>query len=346
MSALSRSTVEPVRWTGGPDGSLELLDQRALPTQTIYVPCRTARAAAEGIVDMVVRGAPAIGITAAYGLVLAARECVGSPPEAFEGELEHMAEARPTAVNLRWAVTRMRQALAGLEGNARVERAFVEARAIFDEDLAANHAMGDFGAALLPDGARMLTICNTGSLATSGWGTALGILRSAWQQGRLKHVYACETRPYLQGARLTMWELMQDGIPATLVTDSMAAYLMQQGMVDGVVAGADRIAANGDTANKIGTYALAVLARHHGLPFYIAAPTSTLDLATATGAGIPIEQRSASEVVMVRDVRIAPDGATALHPAFDVTPGELITGIVTERGVARAPYSRSLEAMR
>lgn len=340
------SRVEPVRWVGEADGFLELLDQRALPLESRYVRCTTVDDVRRGIVDMVVRGAPAIALAAAYGIVFAARDFEFSDDQAaFDAELDSLAEARPTAVNLRWGVERMRRALADVGGSPRTHLALAEARAIRAEDIAANVAIGDAGAALLPPGARVLTICNTGSLATAGWGTALGTVRSAWRDGGLAEVYACETRPYLQGARLTMYELMADEIPVTLITDSMAAHLMQRGLVDAVIAGADRVAANGDTANKIGTYALAVLAAYHAVPFYIAAPLSTVDLDTASGATIPIEERAAAEVTEIRGVRIAPIGARALHPAFDVTPGSLIRAIVTERGAVSAPYEISLRRL-
>lgn len=340
------SRVEPVRWVGDVDGFVELLDQRALPLETTYLRCRTVDDVRRGIVDMVVRGAPAIALAAAYAVVFAARDFEYSDNnDAFDAALDSLAEARPTAVNLRWGVERMRRVLAGVGGSPRTGLALAEARAIRAEDIAANVAIGDAGAALLPAGARVLTICNTGSLATAGWGTALGIVRSAWRDGRLAEVYACETRPYLQGARLTMYELMADDIPVTLITDSMAAHLMQRGQVDAVVAGADRVAANGDTANKIGTYSLAVLAAYHAIPFYIAAPLSTVDLDTRSGESIPIEERAAAEVTEFRGVRIAPLGARALHPAFDVTPGTLIRAIVTERGAVSAPYDDSLRAL-
>lgn len=339
------SRVEPVRWTGDTDGYLELLDQRALPAETRYLRFDAADHVRGAIVDMVVRGAPAIALAAAFGIVLAAREAIAGGNEHFEQALAEIAAARPTAVNLRWAVERIKRALEHSEGAQRVTLALAEARAIRDEDIAANVAIGDAGAALLPNGARVLTICNTGSLATAGWGTALGIVRSAWRDGRLAEVYACETRPYLQGARLTMYELMADKIPATLITDSMAAHLMQRGMIDAVVAGADRVAANGDTANKIGTYSLAVLARYHGVPFYIAAPRTTIDLATLDGESIPIEERAASEVTELRGISIAPAGARALHPAFDMTPGTLIRAIVTECGAVAPPYAQTLRAV-
>lgn len=335
MSGASR--VSPVRWVGAvSDGHVEMIDQRALPDRETWLAFRTASEVADGIRDMVVRGAPAIGVAAAYGCVLAARDhrLVASNPEAHAAALQKLADARPTAVNLRWALARMAEKV----GDASLDAVFAEAESIRVEDIAANEAMGDHGAALMPDDARILTICNTGSLATAGYGTALGVIRSVHRQGRLKQVYACETRPYLQGARLTMWELMKDELPCTLITDNMPGAFFRAGEIDAVIAGADRIAANGDAANKIGTYQLAVLAKHHGVPFYIAAPTSTVDPATPSGEGIPIEERSAAEVNEIRGVRIAPEGANARHPAFDVTPAELITAIVTEKGVHRAPY--------
>lgn len=339
--------IEPVRWVGAAsDGVLELLDQRLLPAQEHYLCFSSSEAVAEAITDMVVRGAPAIGTTAGYGTVLAARaalEAAEALPE-FERRLQHLADSRPTAVNLRWAIERIRGLVASA-GALDPEALLREAHAIRDEDLAANHAMGEHGARLIGDGARVLTYCNTGSLATAGWGTALGIVRTLHAQRRLTRCYACETRPYLQGARLTMWELQRDGIPATLITDNMAGALMRAGDIDAVVVGADRIVLNGDTANKIGTYTMAVLAQHHGIPFYVAAPRTTLDLSLADGASIPIEERAAREVTEVRGVAIAPTGISVRHPAFDVTPGELITAIVTEVGVAQAPYDRTLPAL-
>lgn len=329
--------VTPLRWVGdAATGHLELLDQRALPADETWLAFTDAFEAADGIRDMVVRGAPAIGVTAAFGAVMAARN-----PDRFEEGMAALAASRPTAVNLFWALDRMRALVADVGMD--VQALWDAAEAMREADIAANVAMGDHGAALLPDGANVLTICNTGSLATAGYGTAAGVIRSAHRAGRLGHVYACETRPYLQGARLTMWELMKDDVPVSLVTDGMPGHLMSKGMIDAVIAGADRVAANGDSANKIGTYQLAVLAKHHGIPFYIAAPTSTVDLDTASGEGIPIEQRSVEEVVEVLGRMIAPAGAHALHPAFDVTPAELIHGIVTEKGVATAPFGPTLE---
>jgi len=315
--------IEPVRWRGD---RLELLDQRALPERSEYVVCRTAEEVALAIRDMVVRGAPAIGCAAAFGVVLG-----GLKPKAFE----ILAASRPTAVNLFWALERMK-------GAKEPER---EAVAIFEEDLAANRAMGEHGAKLIPDGARVMTYCNAGALATSGHGTALGVLRNAFYRKKNISVIACETRPYLQGARLTAWECVQEGIPCTLVTDNMAGHLMAKGEVDVVIVGADRIAANGDTANKIGTYMLAVLARRHGLPFYVAAPSSTFDLAIADGSHIVIEERPAGEVTGYRGARWAPEGVAVRNPAFDVTPAELITAVICEKGVAREPNRDRIRAL-
>jgi methylthioribose-1-phosphate isomerase len=305
--------IEPIRWKGD---SLELLDQRLLPERTEYVACRTAGEVARAIRDMVVRGAPAIGCAAAFGVVLG---------KASEEAYAALANSRPTAVNLFWALERMRKAK-DLES---------EARAIFEEDLAANRAMGAHGAQLIPERARILTYCNTGALATAGYGTALGVVRAA--KDKQVSVIVCETRPYLQGARLTAWECLQDGIPCTLIADNMAGHLMSRGEVDLVIVGADRIAANGDVANKIGTYTLAVLARRHGLPFYVAAPLSSFDPGIPDGAHIPIEERPAAEVTGYRGARWAPQGVSVRNPAFDVTPAELITGIVCEKGVVMAP---------
>jgi methylthioribose-1-phosphate isomerase len=313
--------IEPIRWQGD---RLELLDQRALPEMSVYLSCRTAAEVATAIRDMVVRGAPAIGCAAAFGIALS-----GNSDENHR----LLAASRPTAVNLFWALARMKCAT-NLEA---------EALAIFNEDLAANHAMGEHGARLLPERARVMTYCNAGALATSGYGTALGVIRSAKRKGIT--VIACETRPYLQGARLTAWECVQEGIPCTLVTDNMAGHLMATGEVDAVVVGADRIAANGDAANKIGTYMVAVLARRHGLPFYVAAPVSTFDTAIPDGSGIVIEERPALEVTGYRDVRWAPEGVSVRNPAFDVTPAELISAIVCEKGVVNAPNRERIAAL-
>jgi methylthioribose-1-phosphate isomerase len=314
-------TVEPIRWKGD---SVELLDQRLLPEKLVYVTCRNAAEVAQAIRDMVVRGAPAIGCAAAFGVALS---------KGSKDSYEVLAQSRPTAVNLFWALERMKKAK-DLEA---------EAKAIFAEDLAANRRMGDLGAALIPQGARIMTHCNAGALATAGYGTALGIIRSS--KTKSISVIACETRPYLQGARLTAWECVQEGIPCTLVTDSMAGHLISRGEVDLIVVGADRIAANGDTANKIGTYTLAVLAKRHDLPFYVAAPISTFDPSIPDGSHIPIEERPAEEVTGYRGVRWAPAGVLVRNPAFDVTPAELITAIVCEEGVVREPNRERLAAL-
>jgi len=312
--------VQALRWTGD---ALEVLDQRLLPEKIVYLKCRTAAEVAAAIRDMVVRGAPAIGCAAAFGIAL----------EPKESSYEVLARSRPTAVNLSWALERMRRAAD--------KRA--EAEAIFAEDLAVNRAIGAHGAKMIPQGARILTYCNTGALATAGHGTALGVIRSARDKGI--SVVACETRPYLQGARLTAWECMREGIPCTLITDNMAGHLMSRKEIDLVIVGADRIAANGDTANKIGTYTLAVLARRHALPFYVAAPLSTFDLTIADGSAIPIEERPADEVTGYRGQRWAPEGIAVRNPAFDVTPAELITAIICENGVAKAPSRERLQPL-
>jgi methylthioribose-1-phosphate isomerase len=330
--------VETLRWRGG---RLELIDQRLLPQRLEYVACATAAETAAAIRDMVVRGAPAIGCAAAYGVALEGLHHRGTTPEAFDhaltGAFEALAASRPTAVNLFWALERMRRARAAArdESSERIgQRLLDEAMAIHREDLEANRALGRHGAALVPDGARIMTHCNAGALATAGHGTALGVVRSARDAGKRVSVIANETRPLLQGARLTAWEMVQEGIPVTLVTDGMAGHLMQRGTVDMVIVGADRVAANGDVANKIGTYALAVLAARHGLPFYVAAPVSTIDPDVPEGGAIPIEERPAAEVTGFRGERWAPEGVAVLNPAFDVTPAALVTGLITERGVA------------
>jgi methylthioribose-1-phosphate isomerase len=314
-------TVEPIRWHGD---SLDLLDQRLLPEKLSYLKCTTAAEVAQAIRDMVVRGAPAIGCAAAFGVVLSKGSSEG---------FSVLAASRPTAVNLFWALERMKKA----------KDLKAEAEAIFAEDLAANHAMGKLGAELIPQNARVMTHCNAGALATAGYGTALGVIRSA--KNKSISVFACETRPYLQGARLTAYELVQEGIPCTLITDSMAGHLMSRGEVDVVVVGADRIAANGDVANKIGTYALAVLAKRHGIPFYVAAPLSTFDPKIPDGSHIPIEERPAEEVTGYRGVRWAPEGVAVRNPAFDVTPAELVTGIICEKGVVLAPDRKKIQAL-
>jgi len=315
--------VEPLRWRGD---RLELLDQRLLPDRLEYVACRTAAEVAAAIRDMVVRGAPAIGCAAAFGVALDGGTRAG---------YEVLAESRPTAVNLFWALDRMKRA----------SDLAAEAVAIFEEDLAANRRMGALGAALVPARARIMTHCNAGALATAGYGTALGVIRAAHEAGNPVSVLVNETRPYLQGARLTAWEMVQEGIPATLITDNMAGHLISRGEADLIIVGADRIAANGDTANKIGTYTLAVLSQRHGIPFYVAAPLSTFDTKLADGSAIPIEERPASEVTGYRSERWAPAGVNVRNPAFDVTPAELITAIVCERGIVRPPYREGIAAL-
>ena len=335
------SPVQALRWHGD---ALELIDQRHLPASFETVRCNSATDVAVAIRDMVVRGAPAIGCAAAFGVVLAARRAIAQTRESFEQALENAFEqlqaSRPTAVNLFWALRRMREfhaATAGSDNHRMADALEQEAIAIFDEDIAVNQAMGRAGATLLPDNACIMTHCNAGALATAGHGTALGVIRTARDEGKRLSVIANETRPFLQGARLTAWELMEEHIPVTLATDSMAGYLMSEGKVDLVIVGADRIAANGDTANKIGTYTLAVLARHHGIPFYVAAPLSTIDLDTPTGRGIPIEQRASDEVTGYAGIRWAPLDIPVFNPAFDVTPAGLITALITERGVLNQP---------
>jgi len=328
-------SIRAVLWQGD---HLRLLDQRRLPAEETYVDCRTADAVASAIRDLVVRGAPAIGIAAAWGVVLAAQ----SDPQQVDQALATLRAARPTAVNLMWALDRMKAALIQGADAAALER---EAQAIQDEDLAANRHMGELGAALLAPDSGVLTHCNTGSLATAGFGTALGVIRAGTGAGRIARVYAGETRPWLQGARLTVWELLRDGIPATLVADSAAAHLMKSGAVQWVIVGADRIAANGDTANKIGTYQLAIAARHHGVKFMVVAPWSTVDLSTASGADIEIELRSPDELFSYGGQRTVAEGARAWNPVFDVTPADLIDAIVTERGVVERPDTARLAAL-
>jgi methylthioribose-1-phosphate isomerase len=333
-----------IAWRGD---ALDLLDQRRLPRETVYVTCRSAHEVAVAIRDMVVRGAPAIGVCAAFGLALAARN-----REDVRAAAEELRAARPTAVNLAWAIDRMlakwsgglqpAEALAEAAAEAPAQALTAEAERIFDEDIAANRRLGRYGAELLGAKSTILTHCNAGALATAGYGTALGVVRAAVEGGKQVAVFADETRPYLQGARLTAWELQQDGIDVTLITDNMAGHFFQQGTFDAVIVGADRIAANGDTANKIGTYTVAVLAQAHGVPFYIAAPVSTVDLRCPNGAAIPIEERSSREVTEIGGASIAPEGVPARHPAFDVTPARLITAIITDRGVIRAPYEEGL----
>jgi len=328
-----------------------MIDQRKLPAEEVYVRCKSAGEVARAIKTMVIRGAPAIGVAAAMGIAIGMRRSKATGTQKFAAEFhkicEQMAATRPTAVNLFWAIERMRRvfadaAQAGASVDQIKDRLDAEAQAIHDEDLASCRALGAFGADVVPPEARVLTHCNAGALATAGYGTALGVIRGAVERGKKIAVFADETRPFLQGARLTAWELVRDGIDTTIITDSMTGALMRQGKVDLVVVGADRIAANGDTANKIGTYGVAVLAREHNVPFYVAAPLSTIDLDTPDGDHIPIEERSAREVTHVGGSQLAPDGARVWNPAFDVTPHQLIAGIITERGIFRPPYSESL----
>jgi len=337
--------IRAVEWL---DGHIRLIDQRLLPGRLEHLTLKTLPEAVFAIRDMAVRGAPAIGITAAYAVVLAARtrhrENPGSWQKTLEADLHKLVEARPTAVNLRWAVERMRAFIETLPGDP-LPALLAEAQRIHAEDITANHRMGELGAALIEPGSSVLTHCNTGALATGGYGTALGVVRAAYAAHRVNTVYADETRPWLQGARLTAWELVQEGIPVTVITDSAAAQLMHEKRVSWVIVGADRIAANGDAANKIGTYSAAIVARHHGVKFMVVAPISTVDMATPDGAHIPIEQRAASEVLNVAGQSTAPVGANAWNPAFDVTPAGLIDAIVTERGVVFNPTRGKMLAL-
>jgi methylthioribose-1-phosphate isomerase len=343
--------IPTLAWT--PDG-VRFLDQTKLPLEESYVLASSYEQVAEAITSMVVRGAPAIGVAAAYGVALGALRTKAATAREFALEFDsvcaRLTATRPTAVNLFWAIARMKRLFAGLLAAGATldqikEKLLAEAQAMYNEDIAACKKMGTFGAALLPDEGGVLTHCNAGALATCGYGTALGVIRSAVEQGKRIHVYADETRPFLQGARLTAWELMADHIPTTVICDNMAASLMRAGRIQAVIVGADRIAANGDTANKIGTYNVAILAREHGIPFYVAAPWSTIDLATATGEAIPIEERPAVEVTHHGGKQLTPNGVGICNPAFDVTPAKYITAIVTERGVLRAPFGESLKAV-
>jgi methylthioribose-1-phosphate isomerase len=335
------------------DDAIVMVDQRKLPGQEIYVRCRTAPEVAKAIRTMVIRGAPAIGVAAAYGIALGMKRSTAKGTKQFAVEFQKicdlMAGTRPTAVNLFWAIDRMKRvfgeaARAGAAPEEIASRLEQEARHIHDEDVASCRAMGGFGAEVVPDGGRVLTHCNAGALATAGYGSALGVIRAAVEQGKKIAVFADETRPFLQGARLTAWELVREGINTTVITESMAGPLMRAGEIDLVVVGADRIAANGDTANKIGTYTVAVLAREHNVPFYVAAPLSTIDLSTPDGDQIPIEERDQREVSHLGSSRLTPEGAKIRNPAFDVTPHRYIAGIITERGILRPPFSESLTA--
>ena len=344
--SIPTDSIRAIRWE---DDHLTLLDQRALPLTESYLDYRDAPAVADAIRSMVVRGAPAIGITAAYGVVLAARQHFAKTPQhwrvALAADMQVLAESRPTAVNLFWALERMRRVLEQAGDETALDTLLHEAMAIHDEDIAANFAMGEAGAGLITGHNAVLTHCNTGSLATGGYGTALGVIRSAHRQGKITQVFADETRPWLQGARLTAWELVKDGIPVKLLAEGAAASLMRSEKPGWVIVGSDRIAANGDVANKIGTYSLAVLARQHGVKFMVVAPTSTVDMSIACGDDIPIEYRAEQELMQLNGVRIAAEGARAWNPVFDVTPAGLIDAIVTERGVVLQPDSAKMLAL-
>ena len=336
------------------DGVVVMVDQRKLPSEEVYVECRTAPEVAKAIKTMVIRGAPAIGVAAAMGLALGVETSKATGTQKLATEFyklcELMAGTRPTAVNLFWAIDRMKRAFAAsVQAGHSVEeirdRLDAEANAIHDEDVESCKAMGRLGAEVVPENARILTHCNAGALATAGYGTALGVIRAAASAGKVLQVFADETRPFLQGARLTAWELVRDHVPTTVITESMAGPLMRRGEVDFVVVGADRIAANGDVANKVGTYTVALLADAHKVPFYVAAPLSTIDLATPTGDDIKIEERAPREMTHMGSTRLTPEGASVWNPAFDITPARLITGIITERGIIRPPYDKSLPAL-
>ncbi len=342
--------LETLKWT---DSGVLFIDQTKLPTEEIWVNCASYEAVADAIRTMIVRGAPAIGVAAAMGIALGARDLPATSIAEFRAGLAQvcrvMGETRPTAVNLFWAIRRMERRFEELSAQSIsfIKQALIdEALTIYAEDIATNRAMGANGAALLPQAGGVLTHCNAGALATAGYGTALGVIRAAIEAGKKIHVFADETRPFLQGSRLTAWELMKDNIPVTLISDNMAGAIMAQGKIQAVIVGADRIAANGDTANKIGTYSVAILAKEHGIPMYIAAPFSTIDLETPDGSGIPIEQRAATEVTHLGGKQIAPTGVQVENPAFDVTPARYIRAIITERGVATAPFDESLLRLR
>jgi methylthioribose-1-phosphate isomerase len=341
--------IQTLEWT---DKGVRFLDQTKLPTEETYVTATSYQQVADVIRNMVVRGAPAIGVAAAMGIALGVKnskaENVGELKKDFDQICKAIGETRPTAVNLFWAIRRMQGKFETLRVRPmlQIQQALIEeAQRVHAEDIAANQAMGRHGATLMPASGGVLTHCNAGALATAGYGTALGVIRAAVEQGKKIHVYADETRPFLQGSRLTAWELMKDGIPTTVISDNMAGAMMKQGKIGAVVVGADRIAANGDVANKIGTYTVAVLAKEHGIPFYVAAPISTVDLATADGSGIPIEQRNAKEVTHIAGRQMVPDGVEVENPAFDVTPAKYVAAIITECGIAKAPYEDSLRKL-
>jgi methylthioribose-1-phosphate isomerase len=343
--------IIPVEWT---DEGVRMLDQRLLPTEEKWLLLKTYNDVAAGIKDMVVRGAPAIGVSAAYGVALGAKNFVGTNVDDLEDEIDYISDVlgktRPTAVNLFWAIDRMKRTFQKARAEGRsvsdIKQILLDdAKAIHEEDIESQRLIAKFGGELIEDNSTVLTHCNAGALATGGvWGTALGVIRGAVDQGKHISVIADETRPYLQGARLTAWELLKDDIPVTLITDNMSGHVMKKGRVQAVVVGSDRIAANGDVANKIGTYMVAVLAKQHDIPFYVAAPLSTVDLDCPTGEQIPIEERDIREITHVKDIQLAPEGIDVSNYAFDVTPNELVTAIITEKGVARAPYTKSLKA--
>src|SRR6516162_6511824 len=341
--------IKTLEWT---DSGVRFIDQTKLPTEETYLTCTSCEQVADAIRTMVVRGAPAIGVAAAMGLALGVKnsgaESVGELQREFDGCCELVGATRPTAVNLFWAIRRMQAKFESQKGRPlpQLKQALIEeAQRMHAEDIAANQAMGRLGATLMPATGGVLTHCNAGALAICGYGTALGVIRSAVEQGKKIRVYADETRPFLQGSRLTAWELLKDGIPTTLISDNMAGSMMRLGKIDAVIVGADRIAANGDVANKIGTYSVAVLAKEHGIPFYVAAPWSTVDMSTPTGERIPIEQRSPKEVTHHAGKQVAPDGVLVENPAFDVTPNRYVTAIITERGIARQPLADSLNEL-
>ena len=341
--------IHTLEWT---NTGVVFIDQTKLPTEEVYVTCATHQQVADVIRNMVVRGAPAIGVAAAMGIALGVKNSKAENGADLKKEFDQICEAirqtRPTAVNLFWAIRRMTEKFESLRVRpvVQIKQALIEeAQRMHAEDIAANQAMGRHGATLMPSSGGVLTHCNAGALATAGYGTALGVIRAAVEQGKKIHVYADETRPFLQGSRLTAWELMKDGIPTTVISDNMAGVMMQQGKIGAIVVGADRIAANGDVANKIGTYTVAVLAKEHGIPFYVAAPISTVDLATSDGSKIPIEQRNRREVTHIAGKQMVPDGVQVENPAFDVTPAKYVTAIITERGIARAPYEQSLSEL-
>jgi methylthioribose-1-phosphate isomerase len=352
MTSIAQSLnrmIQTLEWT---DQGVRFIDQTKLPTEEVYVTCRTHEQVADVIRNMVVRGAPAIGVAAAMGIALGVNNSKAESSGELKLELDAicdlMGKTRPTAVNLFWAIRRMQQKFERIRIRSvpQIKQALIEeAQRMHAEDIAANQAMGRHGATLMPSSGGVLTHCNAGALATAGYGTALGVIRAAIEQGKKIHVYADETRPFLQGSRLTAWELMKDGIPTTVISDNMAGAMMKQGKIGAIVVGADRIAANGDVANKIGTYTVAILANAHGIPFYVAAPISTVDLACPDGSRIPIEQRSGKEVTHIAGKQMVPTGVEVENPAFDVTPAQYVAAIITERGIARAPYEDSLRRL-